>query len=264
MNMNTWNGTTLRQVFNEGANDYHAAMMRVAAALAVPFVDLEQKTAQLFQSVGPSYLANFIFHAGEGTHFVEMGALMNARFIAEGIKELATNADVGQLAAVLAPQYMMIVKSNKTGAGVITLGGTYPEGAPITLLAIPNSGETFQQWQDAVEKSLTTQTQYQFTMGAAACAYGAIFKGGSTAVSREAPSAVRSIPSIAVSENGMISIMSNNKILSARVTDLLGKNILYYEPNSNHAVLDVGSFSHGIYFVSARTGAGSVTQLIRR
>lgn len=116
MNMNTWYGTTLREVFNEGASDYHAAMLRVVNASNVPFVDLEKKTVKNFQSLGQAYLAAFIFNPGEGTHFQEMGALLNARCVAEGIKELSADADVGKQAAVLAPQYQVSVTPNKTGA----------------------------------------------------------------------------------------------------------------------------------------------------
>jgi hypothetical protein len=130
---------------------------------------------------------------------------------------------------------------------------------------VPNSGETFQNWQDANGKSVSTQTSYQFTMGAAATSYGAIFKGGSTAVSHEKSfSARRSIPAVSISNSGIISIVSSDNILSARVTDLLGKNILYCEPNSTRATFDAGSFTRGIYFVSARTNAGSTTQLVRK
>jgi hypothetical protein len=188
-----------------------------------------------------------------------------AKLIAQGIGELLTDTTVAPLAAELAPQYMITIKSNKTGAGLVTASGTYPQGAPITLEVIPNSGETFQNWQDASGKSVSTQTSYQFTMGAAATSYGAIFKGGTTNVSHEKTlSAVHSLPAISISGNGIISIMSSDKIISARVTDLLGKDILRCEPNGAYATLDASSFTHGVYFVSARTTAGSATQLIRR
>ena len=264
MNMNTWIGDTLRQVFNNDTNDYHAAMMRVAATLNVPFVDLEQKTAVLFQSLGKNYLTNFVFSAGQSTHFVEMGAVMNARCVAEGIKELATDPDVGKLAAVLAPQYMLTVKSNKPNAGMITASGTYPATAPITLQVIPNSGETFQQWEDASGKSVSAQTSYKFTMGAAAVTYIAAFKGGTTSVSfARAPATLRS-PSVTLSDNGLLSITAHERILSARVSDPSGRCILHCEPNGHHASLDIGSFSHGTYIVSALTSEGLTKEIIQR
>jgi lysophospholipase L1-like esterase len=277
VNQNSWNGSTFTEGFAIGDSDYRGAVLNACNALKVPFVDLERKSAALNKSIGQEYCAGYIYislAAGEypnypngrtdKTHFQEMGAIAMAQCVAEGIKELSTDPDVGKLAAELAPQYPLNVSTNKPGAGLITASGAYPAGAPITIKVVPNTGETFQQWQDAGGKSITTEKRYQFTMGAAPSSYGASYKGG-TAVSRaQAPSAVRSIPSVVVSDNGMISIMSNETILAARITDLLGKNILYGEPNGNRATLDVGSFSQGIYFVLARTAAGSATQLVRR
>ncbi len=261
VNQNTWNGAT----FREGFTDYRTAMLRVVTALNVPFVDLEKKTATLFQSLGQTYLNDFFFSPGQATHFQEMGAINIAKLIAQGIQELSTDTTVAPLAAELAPQYMMTIKSNLPGAGMVTMSNTYPQGAPITLEVVPNSGETFQNWQDASGKSVSTQTTYQFAMEAAATTYGAIFKGGPTGVLREKSlSAIPSIPSVSISGNGIISIMSSEKIISARVTDLLGKNILWCEPNGSRATLHAGSLTHGIYFVSARTNTGSTTQLVRR
>jgi lysophospholipase L1-like esterase len=54
---NTWSGTTLREGFTIGANDYRGAMIRVVDALNVAFVDLEKRTAALFTSIGESTLA---------------------------------------------------------------------------------------------------------------------------------------------------------------------------------------------------------------
>ena len=186
MNMNAWNGTTMREVFNEGVNDYHAAMLRVVNAEKVPFIDLEKKTAEVFRRLGQKYLAAFIFNPGEGTHFQEMGALLNARLVTEGIKELEADTDVGKLAAALAPQYMVSVASNKTGAGMITESGNYPQGAPLTVKTIPNPGEKFQRWQDGTGKSLTTDTLYRFTMGAADASYTAMYQGGTTSIGEKA------------------------------------------------------------------------------
>ena len=261
VNQNTWSGTTFRENFA----DYRTAMLRVVDALNVPFVDLEKKTAELFSANGQSYNANFLFDGG-ATHFHEMGAINVAKLVAQGIGELSTNTDVAPLAAALAPLYMLTVKSNKTNAGMITKSDTYPESAPITLQVMPNSGETFQQWEDASGKSMSTQTSYQFAMGAAAVTSIAAFKGGTTPVSlSQAPLAAQRTPSVTLSVKGMLSIMYDEKIISVRIVDLSGRCISYREPNGNQAILDIGLASHGIYFVSVRTpGAGLTTYLRRR
>ncbi len=264
VNQNSWNGTTFTEGFNVGVNDYHGAMLRVVNACTVPFIDLEQKSAALFKSLGQSYLTNFIFIAGN-THFQEMGAVNIAKLVAQGIKELAADPDVGKLSAILAPQYMMTVTSNKTGAGMITASGTYPQNAPITLKVMPNSGQTFQQWLDANGKSFSTQKLYKFTMGATASSYTAAFQGGTTSVlCTEAPSIVPQTPSITLSGNGRVSVMSHEKIVWVRITDISGKSMLYCEPNRDHATLNIGFFSHGTYVVSARTNTGVTTHLVKR
>jgi lysophospholipase L1-like esterase len=264
VNQNSWNGTTFTEGFNIGVNDYHGAMLRVVNALSVPFIDLEQKTATLFKSLGESYLANFIFIAG-ATHFQEMGAINIAKLIAQGIQELATDPDVGKLSAVVAPQYMMTVTSNKTGAGMVTASGNYPQDAPITLKVMPNSGQTFQQWRDADGKSLSTQKLYKFTMGSAACSYTAAFQGGTTSVSRaKTPSVISQSPSMTLSGKGMVSINSNSKILSVHVSDLSGRMLVSRAPNGDYATLYIGPFPHGTFAVSTRTNSGVTTQLVKR
>lgn len=265
VNQNTWSGTTFTEGFTIGVNDYRGAMLRVVTAMSVPFVDLEKKTAALFQSLGQSYCANFIFSPGQSTHFQEMGAINIAKLIAQGIQQLDTNADVAALSGELAPQYMLTVKSNKPAAGMMTASGTYPATAPITLEVMPNTGETFQQWQDASGKSVSTDTMYKFTMAAAPASYAAMFKGGTTAVSRAPMTLAASQPAAAaLASNGMLSIMSSDLILETRVADLLGKVLATLEPNDRRATLDMHAFAHGVYFVSVRTTAGNMTRVIQR
>ena len=184
---NTWSGTTLKEGFTIGANDYRGAMIRVVDASNVAFVDLEKRTAALFTSIGQSALSASYFSGG--THFQEKGAIAVAKCVAEGIGALSKNADVAPLAAEL-------------------------------------SGVTF-------------------------------------ASNKETPAVAHRIPSIAVSNNGKLSVVSDDNILSVRITDLLGKNLMSCKPNGNNATFDIGSFSHGKYFVSIRTVAGPTTQLIR-
>lgn len=265
VNQNTWSGTTFTEGFTIGANDYRGAMLRVVTALNVPFVDLEKKTATLFQSLGQSYCANFIFSPGQSTHFQEMGAINIAKLIAQGIQELTTNTDVALLAAELAPQYMLTVKSNKPAAGMVTASGTYPATTPITLEVMPSTGETFQQWQDAGGKSVSTQTTYQFTMGAAVANYVAAFKGGTVSVSNANLTALsHQMPLVSLSNGGALSVISGDRILSVRVTDLLGKDIALCKPNALTAKLDIRSLSHGTYFVSTQTVYGSITRVMQR
>ena len=262
VNQNSWNGTTFTEGFNIGVNDYHGAMLRVVNALSVPFIDLEQKSAALFKSLGQSYLADFIFIAGN-THFQEMGAVNIAKLIAQGIKELATDPDVGKLSAVLTPQYMMTVTSNKTGAGMITASGAYPSGAPITLEVLPNSGQTFQQWSDASGTTLTANTRHTFTMGSSECSFVARFQGG-TRVTEVPP--VRSAGRFAIrllASSAAVSIASiDEEMKSVRVYSPAGRSLVLVKPNRRFATIDMHAFKSGLYFIAITTVNGDYLRTI--
>jgi lysophospholipase L1-like esterase len=265
INQNTWSGTTFTEGFTIGANDYRGAMLRVVNALNVPFVDLEKKSATLFQSLGQSYLNDFIFSPGQATHFQEMGAINIAKLIAQGIQELSTNTDVSPLAAALATQYMVTIRSNKSTAGMITASGTYPQGTPMTIEAVPNTGETFVGWLDASAKSVSTLASYSFTMAASPVSYIASFKGGVTHISGAAATeTIHAKPSVFFSGKGMLSIVSSEKILSVRIIDISGKSLLGYEPNATHAAIDIRAYAQGTYFVETRTNIGVTTHSIQR
>jgi len=263
MNMNAWNGTTLREVFNEGASDYHAAMLRVANAQKVPFIDLEQKTAKIFQSLGQVYLTAFIFNTGEGTHFQEMGALLNARCIAEGIKELSTDADVGKFSALLGPQYMVTVKSNKSGAGMITASGTYPPGAALVIKTVPNSGQIFQKWQDASGTQVSVKTQFRDTLGEAAVSFTALYQGGTATLTRQPGSAHGHLIYVNGHINGHYEIVSGRPIVSVSAIDVTGR-IKERKSTDGHRVMLGPVVGSGVtFFVIETANSALVTPNLR-
>jgi lysophospholipase L1-like esterase len=194
MNQNTWNGTTLTESFNIGANDYHGAMMHVATAMKVPLIDLEQASKNLFQPLGQDYLTRFLFlnvPAGaypafpsghtDATHFQIMGALELAKCVAAGIGSSADSA-LQPLAQSLAPLYAFEPTLNKAGAATITQSSSYPTGVPLILRAYAKTGETFQGWKDASGKLLSTRTEYRMNMPAGPVKIWATFQGGTTGV----------------------------------------------------------------------------------
>lgn len=195
MNMNAWNGATLRRVFTEGVNDYRTAMLRVVEARKVPFIDLEKKSADLFQALGQEYITRFLFMtllAGEypnyptgktdGTHFQDMGALEMARLVAQGLGELSEDTAVKAIASCLVPTVPLTVASDKPAAGMVTRSGSFPPKSPITLKAVPKSGETFLGWSEAGARPVSAATRAAFTMPDAPAAWRASFRGGTTAL----------------------------------------------------------------------------------
>ncbi len=192
MNMNAWNGSAVREVFCEGANNYRGAMINVANELNVPFIDLEKKSVALQKRMGATYCSKFIYlgldpgeypnfpdGSSDGTHFQEMGANFMAKFVCEGIKELQSNSDMAKLAAVLKPLYKVKVLSNKANVGMITESdNTFPQDVSITVKVRPNSGEVFQKWINDAGKAETTGKIFTFTMSGSDITCTALFQGG--------------------------------------------------------------------------------------
>lgn len=192
MNMNAWNGSNLREVFCEGANNYRGAMINVSKELNVPLIDLEKKSAAQQRRLGQAYCAKYIYlglDAGEyvnfpdgisdGTHFQEMGASIMAKFVCEGITELESHTDMQKLAALLKPQYLVHIKSNKTNTGKITESeNTFPQGALVTIKVKPDSDEKFQGWFDSTGKNLSAASIYAFNMPSSNVTFTARFQNG--------------------------------------------------------------------------------------
>jgi lysophospholipase L1-like esterase len=191
MVMNAWTGTTMRNVFTENGNNYRGAMLEVATALNVAFVDLNMKSWNLYKTYGAAYNTRFLFKgfvAGEypnypdgitdGTHFQEMGSIGHCRMITEGIKELSGRADMANLINNLKPLYSIGVTVNPTGSDEMTTKtGTYPQGVTVTLKTIPKTTSTFQKWNNAAGAQISTATLATVTSGTAATSYAAIYQG---------------------------------------------------------------------------------------
>lgn len=196
MNMNTWNGTTVREVFTEGKSDYRAAMIHAAAALKVPVLDLEKKSKLLMDTMGQAYMAKFHFlglDAGEysnfpdgsadGTHFQELGALENARMVTEEIARQPNDSILKLLAPLLAPLYKVTVNTNLASGGTVTKTRMYPKGATVTLKVKPASGKTFQYWMGPNGKNVATARRHTFVQDTLERTFTAMFQGGSSAAS---------------------------------------------------------------------------------
>lgn len=194
MNMNTWTGTAVREVFTEGANNYRAAMIHAAADLKVPMLDLEKKSKLLMDTLGQAYMAKFHFlglDAGEyanfpdgssdGTHFQELGALENARMVTEEIARQPSDSILKLLAPLLAPLYKVTVETNLASGGTVTRTRLYPKGATVTLKVKPASGKTFQYWMGSNGKSVATSQRHTFVQDTLEQTFTAMFQGGSSA-----------------------------------------------------------------------------------
>jgi len=68
------------------------------------------------------------------------------------------------LTAIPSGAHTVSVSANPPGGGNVTGGGTYSEGAPVTVTAAPNSGYTFVNWTED-GNPLSTNASHTFTMG---------------------------------------------------------------------------------------------------
>ena len=159
MVLNAYRNNVLRNVFTESGNDYAGTMKTVAQNNNVALIDLNKKSFDLVQNLGPDYSSRYLFMvlpAGEyanypdgsndGTHFQQMGAVEMAGLIAQGLQELSSRADVKPLADNLKPTWPLSITASVSGAGMITRNNQYPAGTPITLKSVLAGNNYFNAW----------------------------------------------------------------------------------------------------------------------
>lgn len=160
MIMNAYSGDELRNVFTEGSNDYRGAMLEVAEELNVIFIDLNMKSYDYIKKLGQEYATYFIFMGlepdeypnypdgySDGTHFQTMGAIEMARLIVEGIKEQKDDS-MAVLKNAINQTYSVNISKNIDDAQYITIPGSYPPGAEVTLKTRLQNGMSFANWSD--------------------------------------------------------------------------------------------------------------------
>lgn len=178
MVMNAWRNEAMRNVFTESGNDYAGAMKEVAAELGVPVVDLNAKSHAFFSVLDYDTAGRFFYNtylAGEypnfpdgisdGTHFQEMGALLMAKLISEGLRELLDDPVAGVLANALTAQYPISIKANNSALGRVTLSTELPEGVQVTLKALAADGQMFVSWRNGENEAVADTNIHTFDMG---------------------------------------------------------------------------------------------------
>ncbi|MDQ8204955.1 Ig-like domain-containing protein [Pelagicoccus sp. SDUM812003] len=181
---NAWvDSSTMYDAYHE----HPVATRELAAEIGVPLIDLNLAAKQLLETLGPDYAGPFVYmnlEAGEydigakadNVHFQEMGAHEMARLVIEGIESLDTDTNVSQLIEWIDPMYEVAVSSNDTALGLVTRTASYPEGATVTVKALPSAGYQFVQWEDGSGNLVSTDRLMIFEMGAEAQSFHAIFE----------------------------------------------------------------------------------------
>lgn len=199
---NAWNadGTPY-----DAYHGYPGAVRTVAKEQKVALVDLDTKAKALMTKLGQAYVTRYWymnFPAGDfpigaktdNVHFQEMGAIEMARLVAEGVKELANDANVSKLVPFLKPLYEIAVAVNPKGADQLTTRtASYPQGLTVTLRTVAKTGSTFQKWNNSAGTSIATTYLTKVTSGTAATSYTAIYKGAIACTAAISPSGPTSI-----------------------------------------------------------------------
>ena len=189
MVMNAWRDGALRNVFTESGNDYAGTMAKVATELDVAYVDLNQKSWELVNSLGVEHASHYLFmqlDAGEYanyadglndfTHFQEAGAMEMARIVVEELEGLTDRDNLKPLLDAIKPRFSVTVNQQGANGSIVTSSTKYPEGAPLTFKTRAGDSDTFDAWYGA--GSIVSDTNlYTTTMPAGNFTLTAAFNG---------------------------------------------------------------------------------------
>ncbi|WP_440903419.1 GDSL-type esterase/lipase family protein [Catenovulum sp. SX2] len=189
MVMNAWRDGALRNVFTESGNDYAGTMAKVATELDVAYVDLNQKSWELVNSLGVEQASHYLFmqlDAGEYanyadglndfTHFQEAGALEMARIVVEELEGLTDRDNLKPLLDAIKPRFSLTVNQQGANDSIVTASSEYPEGTPLSFKTRAGDSDTFDAWYGA--GSIVSDTNlYTATMPAANYTLTAAFNG---------------------------------------------------------------------------------------
>ena len=198
MNMNTG----ARNIFTE--YDARGVMLSLAEKNKIPFVDLNMKSYEAYNSLNSTYVSRFLFKTLDAneypnypdgvqdgtTHFQEMGSLMHADFITDDLKDELSSAsylsntsktELAKLVSVLKPKYKITIKSNNNSKSLITESQNLPAGTPFTLRVLEQNGETFEYFADDDCNILSKdKIYYGFQTPERNITYTAMFQGGAS------------------------------------------------------------------------------------
>ena len=273
MNMNTWTGTMVREVFTEGANNYRAAMIHVGNSLRVPVLDLEKKSKALMDTMGQDYMAKFHFMGldtgeypnyptgnADGTHFQETGSLENARMITEEISRQASDSVLAPLAVLLASRQPVTVNCNIKAPGALSKSRVFPYGATVTLKVKPATGTAFRYWANARGDSLTDSLRHTFVMDSLSHSFTAVFVGGAS-VGIAAPPAT--IPLELRASGSALLIFSPRRLYRVELREASGRLLLRRSLEGTQARLELGIPTRGVLMVRVLTEVGWTTRMLR-
>lgn len=258
--------------------EYPQITRNVAEELAVPLVDLDKFCYDLFSEQGNIYAQRFCtmsLEQGEysnypegisdNTHYQEIGAIENARFVVETI-EKSDNEDLKKLATCTLPRHKVTFWVNdSTKSKAISRTADFPEGINVTLKAIPQDDTYFHRWEDDAHNVISTSPIYTIKMGASDLTFKAIY--GTENGIEETAQDHRTLlyPNPTKGETHLMLYAEQNHKATLVISDLLGNTLrkeeVRLEIGLNDIEIDCGTLEVGNYTIQVD---GQIFRMIKQ
>jgi lysophospholipase L1-like esterase len=264
---NNWSGSSVQQ--SHAA--YTAAMKEVAAALNVPFVDMEASTMAYLNSVGKTYATDSVYNnlpAGvysgypsgnsDGTHLQENGAFHFCKIAVEGLTGVTGYAEVAKLAACTTKALRVSAMPSPNLSGTITGAGVVMAHSTVTLKATAATNYRFVKWSSASDTvTVSTSSTYSFASDTSNVSLTAWFESTEGSVSLQSNDGFKVYPN-PVSD--FLTIETQPAKFSVEVFDLNGRTVLRGE---NSTIIDVRTLNPGLYIIKVTDGMNVCTNRIQ-
>ena len=189
--------------------------------------------------------------ANSGYHFVQWndGNTQNPRTVT--VNANATYVATFEANSPIPPtQYTLTVLSNNDAYGTVSGGGTYNEGAVVTISAVANNGYHFVRWNDG-----STQNPRTVTVTANAT-YVATFEAN-VGIDDASLAQVNLYPNPATDKVTLSGLAQQARI---DLIDATGRTLATWTSADEHTTLDISRLSRGNYFLRITDATGIIVR----
>ena len=154
--------------------------------------------------------------------------------------------------------YEIVVLADPPEGGVVTGGGAYSCGEPVTVTATPAEGYVFVHWrEDGV--LVSDESVYTFTVTTSRTLVAEF--SGTTAIGDVETSAINIYPN---PTNGELKVESGElRVESVDVFDVYGRNVSRLTSHIAHPIsIDISFLPSGVYFLRIQTETGVVVRKV--
>lgn len=261
---NFWDPADTTKIVDK-IGDYPLSIKHVASEEDVPLLDIETATKTHFESLGKYTCTWDVFmnlKPGEypytewadglvdNSHLKLWGAMEVCKVAVEVMRKHADDKEIAILIPALQDAFLVNGKVNIPLAGVVTGNSSYAHGEPVSLRAVvKNPDYVFENWT-LDDEVVSTSANYKFVMGDSDISLSANFRHITSSIDKEKNKNFVLSPNPA---NDFLHIRAQSNILSCRLFDLAGKNILSSTHNDQQITLPVTELLDGMYIIHIET-----------